>query len=287
MWHDPLIESFVIIVSLIGGIASSLDLYLHGRDNIKDEEKGPVSVKAIVVPLLILIICVPIVIYYTAHSKAYIIARNHWGELKDGLWMTIRVSVASILFGTGLGILSALFITRGGKRNSNTLYGSGVRGIVYILLSVPALVLLYIVYFFSHINSVLVVSILALSINLTPFVGKIVANSIDNISEDQINAATAFGYSRWQIAMNFKIGYVLRNSLQPLLVEYYTTIKFSSLAGFIGLTESFHVSQDIIKETQDPISGYIILTCCYIILVMPLAIIADHFERKWKSKQFG
>jgi polar amino acid transport system permease protein len=132
-------------------------------------------------------------------------------------------------------------------------------------------------------NSFFWASVIALSINLSPFVAKIISASIRNISQEQIDSATVFGYSLKQINWYFKFGFVVRTSLQPLLVEYYTTIKLSSFAGIIGLGEIYHVSQDIIKETQDPITSYIILASCYVIIVTPFAVLADFLEQKWKK----
>ena len=122
-----------------------------------------------------------------------------------------------------------------------------------------------------------------MSINLLPFVAKIITGSIREIHQDQLNSAIAFGYSPWQVTRYFKLGFVIRHSFQPLLVQYYTTIKLSSFAGLIGLTEIYHASQEIIKETQDPTTSYFVLASAYVIIVTPFAILADYFERKWKQ----
>ena len=164
----------------------------------------------------------------------------------------------------------------------STLIDSPIMSLIYVLLGIPALVLLYVTYY-SGIQSIFWAAVIALSINLSPFVAKIVSASIRNISPEQIDSAIAFGYSPRQITKYFKIGFVIRTSLQPLLVEYYTTIKLSSFAGLIGLAEIYHASQEIIKETQDPITSYIVLAGCYVLIVTPFAILADYLEQKWKK----
>lgn len=196
--------------------------------------------------------------------------------------MTIAVSFFSILLGTLLGCLMAFLISNKSQLN---ILKSITTTLIYILLSIPALVLILLFFYSGISNSTFIVAVFALSINLSPFVAKIISGSIRNIPKDQIDAAKVFGFPKWKILRKFTVSFVVRHSLQPLLVEYYTTIKLSSLAGYIGLVEAFHTSQEIIKLEQDPINAYIILTLCYIVLVAPIAIFADTLENWYRNKK--
>lgn len=215
------------------------------------------------------------------NPRPFEVIRTYWSIIQTGILLTFAVSLISILLGTALGVLAALVIARRKGILSSTLIESPIMSLIYILLGIPALVLLYITYY-SGVQSIFWAAVLALSINLSPFVAKIVSSSIRDISQEQINSAVAFGYSPAQITTYFKIGFVVRHALQPLLVEYYTTIKLSSFAGLIGLTEIYHASQEIIKETQDPVTSYIVLATAYVFIVTPFAILADYLEHKWK-----
>jgi ABC-type amino acid transport system permease subunit len=239
------------------------------------------SLRKIIITLFLLAgIALPLV--SLLKPGAFLIVKTYWSLITTGVMLTVTVSVLSIVFGTIAGVLIALII--GGRKSVllSTLVNSPVMSVLYVLLGIPALILLYVTYY-GGIQSIFWAAVVALSINLTPFVAKIVSASIRNISQEQIDSAIAFGYSPLQIALYFKIGFVIRTSLQPLLVEYYTTIKLSSFAGLIGLTEIYHASQEIIKETQDPVTSYIVLASAYVVIVTPLAILADYFERKWKK----
>lgn len=199
-----------------------------------------------------------------------------------GVGMTMLVSVCSIIMGSLLGCIIAFILTNGDEMS---FVKSVASSLIYILLSIPALVIILVTYYSSKFNSVFLPSFFALSINLSPFVAKIIASSINNIPKNQIDAAKAFGYNKQNILRKFTIPFVVRQSLQPLLVEYYTTIKLSSLAGYIGLIEALHTSQEINKLEQDPLSSYIILTICYIVLVAPIAIFADTLEKWYRDKK--
>jgi ABC-type amino acid transport system permease subunit len=73
---------------------------------------------------------------------------------------------------------------------------------------------------------------------------------------------------------------IKRSSLQPLLVQWFTTIKLSSLASVIGVTEVLHRSQQVIRETYQTELSYTILVLCYVLIVIPVALLADRYERK-------
>lgn len=281
--HDILVITSILveIVAIIFGI-------LHFRSESKKQKRNPNSAKSYhpTFPIIILTLIFSVVFIFliinSRNRKSLEVVRAYWWILASGIGLTIGVSLISILCGSVLGILAAWVITRRKGMLSSTLIDSPIMSVIYVLLGIPALVLLYLTYY-SGMQSIFWSAVVALSVNLSPFVAKIVAASIRNISPEQIDSATAFGYSPRQITGYFRMGFVFRTSLQPLLVEYYTTIKLSSFAGLIGLTEIYHASQEIIKETQDPITSYIVLAGCYVCIVTPLAVLADYLEQKWKK----
>lgn len=279
--HDILVITSILVevVAIVFGI-------LHFRSESKKQKRNPNSAKSYhpTFPIIILTLIVSVVFVFliiNSRNRTEMV-RAYWRILEKGIWLTIAVSLISILCGSVIGTLAALVITRRKGVLFSTLIDSPIMSVIYVLLGIPALVLLYLTYY-SGMQSIFWSAVIALSINLSPFVAKIVSASIRNISQEQIDSAIAFGYSPRQITKYFKIGFVLRTSLQPLLVEYYTTIKLSSFAGLIGLAEIYHASQEMIKETQDPITSYIVLAGCYVLIVTPFAILADYLEQKWKK----
>lgn len=213
-------------------------------------------------------------------DKVFILIGKYYLPLLEGILNTILISILAIILGTIIGGVSAFFLASYPSRSFTKIV---LNILIYVLLSIPALVLIQLIYYTGNISSLFTVSVIALSINLSPFVSKILTSSLGNIPNDQINSAKAFGFSKFDIMKKFKFPFIVKYSLQPLLVEYYTTIKLSSLVSVIGMAESFHKTQDVIKETQDPMSGYVLLSICYIILVIPIAIFADYFERKIRA----
>jgi polar amino acid transport system permease protein len=282
------LHDILVITSILVEIVAIVFAVLHFLSESKKRKRNPHSVKIYhpTFPIIILTLVFSAVLIFlilnNRNQKSLEVIRTYWWIIETGILLTIAVSLISIVLGTVMGTFAALVITRRKGMLFSTLIDSPIMSLMYVLLGIPALVLLYLTYY-SGIQSIFWSAVIALSINLSPFVAKIVSASIRNISPEQIDSAIAFGYSPRQITKYFKIGFVIRTSLQPLLVEYYTTIKLSSFAGLIGLTEIYHASQEIIRGTQDPITSYTVLAGCYVFIVTPFAILADYLEQKSKK----
>lgn len=281
-----------ITLSVLGLIATVLQMMGYSFHNLV-YTKGPsrfhkraVSrTKRMFLVLLIVLLLASLTWSLVDHA-VWMVVYQYYPELLKGIGRTLGVSALAILFGTLIGSVCAYIVTAEQRSAWQTVVAAMLEGSIYFLLALPVIIVIFCVYYYSgRMDTLWVVATAALAINLSPFVAKILIGSIRSISKEQIDAARAFGYSDWDIARYFKINYVVSVSLQSLLVEYYTTIKLSSLTAYIGFREVWHLSQDIIKETQDPVTAYIVLALCYVVIVAPIALFADHLERSSRAKR--
>jgi ABC-type amino acid transport system permease subunit len=287
--HD-LLSVATIVVHVIGITVALLEMMgyrIHVRTGDRSAprfQKRPVSRLRRFVLVLLTVILVSSLTWLLTASTVWNVVYQYFPELLGGVARTIGVSLLAIFFGTLMGALCAYVITSEATGWWATPIIAVLESAIYLLLALPVIIVIFIIYYSNRLDKLWIVATMALAVNLSPFVAKILAGSIRSISRDQIDAARAFGYSDWQVTRYFKIKYVIAISAQSLLVEYYTTIKLSSLTAYIGFREVLHVSQDIIKDTQDPVTAYIILAFCYIAIVTPLALVADHLERISRAK---
>lgn len=216
---------------------------------------------------------------------------GEWGVVLQSIgaavWMTLRLSGVAIAGGTLLGVALALVLAS----RRMTLWFRFVRtlthGYVYVLLAIPALVLIVMLHYNGYVTlrSAVVTAAVALALNLSPFVAKIVAEAIAAIPKEQILAAEAAGYSSWRIAYQFKFKLTLRNSGEALLVQWITTVKLSSLASVIGVTEILHTTQQIIRQTYLTEIGYISMAVAYLSIVFPLAFAWDRIAARLRRTE--
>jgi polar amino acid transport system permease protein len=238
-----------------------------------------------VVLTLLLISGLFLLILNTVNPKVLRVLWNNIALVGAGIWCTISVSFFAILFGSLIGAIVAVIIAIPKRNPFLFLIDYGLLSVIYILLGIPAIVFLFICYYGpTRSLPIFWASVVALSINLAPFVAKIVLASLRNISEEQKASAIAFGYNRWQRFWFFEVLFVIKNAGQALLVEYYTTIKLSSLASIFALYETYHAAADIIAQTYDPVSAYIIMAIAYVSIVTWIAILADYLAQKWQPQ---
>ncbi|MGB1271453.1 MAG: amino acid ABC transporter permease, partial [Endozoicomonas sp.] len=116
------------------------------------------------------------------------------GPISKGLWMTIKLSLVSIVFAIALGALAGLarISPNPALRNFAILYVELIRG-------TPLLVQIFIVYFF--IGTVLdldrfTAGVVALSVFTGAYVAEIIRAGIESISRGQMEAGRSLGMSR-------------------------------------------------------------------------------------------
>lgn len=196
--------------------------------------------------------------------------------------LTVEISLLSILLGTAIGVLV------GGVRAIekprpwvwplwalSTFY-------VYLQLAIPALVLLVWMYYCLPLLGVGLSSywtaVIALGINLSPFAAEIFRSSLRNMPRGELQAARAMGYTEWQTLVHFTLPQFLRNSVPPLMGQYYTTVKMSSLASVIGVFEIINTAQEVINSTYKTLEVYTAVALCYALIVIPFALLAKRYE---------
>lgn len=196
--------------------------------------------------------------------------------------VTVELSMLSIVLGTVLGVVIGSVRHYGRDRLfSYPLWGLAT-AYLYVFLALPALVLLVWLYYCLpllgiHIDSFWT-AVLALGMNLSPFAAEIFRSGLSNIPAGELAAARAMGYTRFQIVLLFMIPQVFRNSVPPLMGQYYTTIKMSSLASVIGVFEIINTAQEVINDTYRTLEVYTVVALCYALVVVPFAILAKRYE---------
>lgn len=196
--------------------------------------------------------------------------------------VTVELSLLAIALGTAMGIL--LGLGRHYARGSFKLYP--IYGLctayVYVFLSIPALVLMLWAYYVLPVLGYEMTSfwaaVLGLAVNLSPFAGEVFRSGLANIPEGELIAARAMGYTRLQVVYLFILPQFFRNSVPPLMAQYYTTVKLSSLASVIGVFEIINTAQQVIYDTYLTLEVYALVGLSYAVIVIPFALVAKRYE---------
>ena len=190
--------------------------------------------------------------------------------LLKGLWITIEVSVISIIFSYVLGGILGLI------RYLNVRYLSALVGVVIdVIRNLPLLLMFFFVYFgLPNLGirlGILPSSILALTVFESAMIAEIIRGGIVSIDKGQMEGARANGLSYWQ-AMRY---------IPALVSQFISLIKDTSLATIIMLPEMMYHAQIIYgQNTNYIIPMFVALAGMYFVVCYTLSIISRKLEKK-------
>ena len=208
-------------------------------------------------------------------------------RLLEGLWVTMRISLVSVVLSIPLGILFGMFLTL-----KNPL--SRALGRVYLecIRIMPQLVLLFIAYFgvtraFGWNLSAELSAVIVFTLWGTAEMGDLVRGALVSIPAHQYDSAAALGMNRGQTFLWVILPQTLRR-LVPLTIHLPTRmIKTTSLVVLIGITEVLKVGKQIIDANRFdyPTAAlwvYGVIFLLYFLACWPISSLAKKLEQRWR-----
>ena len=213
---------------------------------------------------------------------------NNFIRLLGGLWVTIRLSLVSILLSVLLGILLGVVMT---FKNPVTKCLSRVY--LEFIRIMPQLVLLFLVYFgatkaFGPNLSGETSAVIVFTLWGTAEMGDLVRGALISIPKHQYESGAALGMENAQIYRYIIIPQTLRR-LIPLAINLATRmIKTTSLIVMIGVVEVLKVGQQIIEANRYTVPDsalwiYVTIFFMYFLVCWPVSMLAGRLEKKWKN----
>ena len=207
-------------------------------------------------------------------------------RLLEGLWVSMRISLISVVISMVLGLLVGALMTRKSK---------AVKWLTRIYLEIvrvmPQMVLLFIVFFgttrvFGWNIEAEKAAIIVFSFWGTAEMADLVRGALISIPVHQYESAAALGMTELQTYVHVIIPQTLRR-LIPLSINLVTRmIKTTSLVMLIGVVEVLKVGQQIIESnrTSSPNAAfgvYATVFLLYFIACWPISMLSRYLERKW------
>ncbi len=232
------------------------------------------------VPALLL---VALVFYFSFHQVAYqwnwpSVYKYRW-NLVSGWLVTIAVSLVSLLLSTVIGLVFAL-VRRSGLlvlRNFGHLYVELVRGTP---LLVQILIFFYVVADAFHVENRYVAGVLILSFFSGAYISEVIRAGLESVSQSQIESARAIGLTRAQTYRYVIFPQALRLTLPPLVGQFVSLIKDSSLLSIIAVNEFTLAARDVNSVTYSTLECYLPLAAGYLLLTLPLSLWLRSLEKR-------
>ena len=200
----------------------------------------------------------------TISDKLYkiLIDGGSWKTILGGLWVTVKISLFSLIIGTALGAFICLLRT--GKnpvlRGIATVYIAVLRGTPVLML----LLLLYYGVFARTGLAPVTVAIVTFSLNVSAHVAELLRAAVEASDKGQAEAARTLGFSAWDAFRLITLPQVLKVAKPVYQSTVVNLIQWTSVVGYVTITDLTRVINNTASRTMQPLLTIIIGMLIYL-----------------------
>ncbi len=211
---------------------------------------------------------------------------NNWTILLQGALISLLVAAIAWVIGIVLGIVGAALKLSSNKilRLIGNIYVEIVRGtpmllqILIFYLLFPSLVTVIIGHPF-RVNK-LVIGIIAIGINSGAYCTELIRSGIIGIDQGQWEACKALNLGYFDTMRHVILPQAIKQVVPPLVSEFITLIKDSSLLSTIGVFDLLYQAQILGANYYNYFAPLLMASLMYLVLTLSVSFIAKKIERR-------
>lgn len=218
----------------------------------------------------------------------YMIDKEGYNMVLEGLWNTIIIAVAGLLIGIVIGTLIAA-IRVIPKYNVLPRILNGVCSVyVSLFRGTPIVVQLLLFYFVLfpligvNISSVNV-SILVFGLNSGAYISEIMRGGILSVDPGQMEGGRAMGLSFSATMMKIVIPQAIKNIIPTMGNEFIALIKETSVVSFVGATDLYKAFNTAGTNSYEFMVPYLAMALIYIVMVLLITLVIKLIERRLRK----
>ena len=203
-----------------------------------------------------------------------------WPSLFAGLEVTLIMAVTSLFCAFFLGIVLAIMGLSHIRvlRVFYTLYLYIVRGVPFMIF---ALFLFFGVGALLHVKfNPLFAAIVTLTINASAYLAEIFRGGIQAVDRGQVEAARSLGLGYFKTLQKVVLPQAIKIMIPPIINQFITTLKDTSILSVISVRELTMNSQIIIARTYMPFEVYSFAALLYLVVIVGLTLLSKAGERR-------
>ncbi len=214
------------------------------------------------------------------------IRENRWKLFLQGAWVTILITVLSILIGTVIGFL-VFMLCRGGDKVSN-----GITNVfLWLIHGMPTVLLLMILYYIVFGSSSISgtwVSVVGFSLMFACFMIDMLRVGCNAIGKGQWEASRALGYTDTQSFFKIIIPQAAQHFLPIYRNDVVTLIKETSVVGYIAVLDLTKISDLVRSRTYEAFFPLIVTAIMYFaisaVLIKTVKLVEKAIDPKRRKK---
>ena len=202
-------------------------------------------------------------------------------RIMDGFWMTVKLSIMSLLLSLTIGVLCAA------GQNSKILFLRYLCNVyVQFIRGTPLIMQIYLFFYIVGtawgIDNRFWAGVLILSIFEGAYIAEIIRGSLLSIAESQLEAAKAVGFTQKQTLTTVVLPQLVERTLPALTGQFASIIKDSSLLSMIAVIELMQTMREISATNFKLFECYIFLGALYLCLTLPISLVSKKLERRFR-----
>jgi polar amino acid transport system permease protein len=199
-------------------------------------------------------------VHYAFHFN---VVWDHWRELAEGGWLTIRLSAVAMAMGLAVATVCAYAKAAGPSPLRWT-----IAAYVELIRNTPFLVQIFIIYFSLPALGVSVeanqAALAAMVVNFGAYGTEILRAGIESIGHGQIDAGRALGLTRLQTFRYVVLFPALKTVFPALASQFILLMLASSVVSAISAVELTAVTNSLQSTTFRPFEFYFVATGLYL-----------------------
>lgn len=199
----------------------------------------------------------------------------------DGFWLTVAVSLASMVVSLLLGSLAA-----GGEMSRWLPLRYLSRAYVLFIRGTPLIMQIYLFFYLVGtawgVENRFWAGVIILSVFQGAYISEILRGSFNSIEASQLESARAVGFSPVQTLRFVIIPQMTARTLPALAGQFASIIKDSSLLSMISVTELTQTMREISAVNLNLVECYLFLGVLYLILTLPVVLVSNLLEKRFR-----
>lgn len=213
---------------------------------------------------------------------------SYWRDLMGGAWLTLRMSIVTIIFGFVLGIALAVTRTHGSSWARRL-----VTGYVDVVRNTPLMIQAFWLFFGLSAIQVripaMAAAVIALTINVSAYTAEIVRAGMESIPRGQLEASSCLGFTRWQMLRLIVLPQAVERMYPALISQFVLMLLATSIMAQISVEELTGIGYLIQSETLRGFEIYLVIAVIYLVMswllrLMMAGLGAAAFTRRRKLK---
>jgi polar amino acid transport system permease protein len=200
--------------------------------------------------------------------------------LLGGAWLTIQLTIVSVVIGLTLGLFVAL-----GRVSANSVTSTLAVIFTTAMRGIPLLVtLMFLYYGLPSVGiqlSAFAVAVIALAVTNAAYVAEIIRAGIQSIDQGQMRAARSLGMSYGLAMRRIILPQVVRRVLPPITNESITLLKNTALVSTIALSELLRSGLEIMTWKANTFSPFAGVALIYLMMTLPMIWFVSRLEKRF------